>query len=433
MFIEISKLIKQGDTVAVALSGGSDSMALLYYMLSEKQRLDFNLVAINVEHGIRGEESLSDTAFVKNQCQLLGVPLYCYSVDCIDYAAKNKLTVEQAARKLRYDCFFKAIENGLCDKVATAHHADDNLESVLFNLFRGTGISGLSGIKQNFEKKIIRPFLSVDKLEIDRFVKENDIPFVTDSTNLSDKYSRNFLRLNVIPKIKELFPDAQKSVARLSKIAAIDDEYLQEQAKKALVVTNGGAHIPLPQHAAVLSRAIILALKALGLEKDWENVHVQDVLALSENQNSKKITLPKGITAIVEYGKLVFFKERAATAGELPFSLGRMQLGDVCVEISTALSPVNLKSGLFCDGDKIPKDAVIRNKRDGDRFTKFGCGTKSIGDYLTDKKIPLRERDNLIVLASGSEILCIFGVAVSNKIKVDENTKSIIKFNLIKE
>ena len=147
MNTNLSNLINKGETVAVALSGGSDSMALLYYMLSQAEKFQFNLVAINVEHGIRGEESVSDSQFVSRQCNALGVPLMSYSINCIEEAKKQKLSLEQVARKLRYECFYDALSKGKCDKIATAHHLDDSVESVLFNLFRGTGIKGLSGIK----------------------------------------------------------------------------------------------------------------------------------------------------------------------------------------------------------------------------------------------------------------------------------------------
>jgi tRNA(Ile)-lysidine synthase len=198
--IDFSKYLTSDDIVAVALSGGRDSMALLHMLLSvlPKNRLK----AINVEHGIRGEESLLDSKFVASQCKALCVPLLTYSIDCVKEAKKQKLSIEQVARKLRYECFYDALSKGKCDKIATAHHNDDNIESVLFNLFRGTGLKGLIGISDNLSDKIIRPLLDVSKDEINEYIKKHDIPFVKDSTNDDDKYTRNFIRLNIIPKIK---------------------------------------------------------------------------------------------------------------------------------------------------------------------------------------------------------------------------------------
>ena len=182
-------------------------------MLTESKKFPFNVVAINVEHGIRGENSVKDTEFVKKFCDDNGVNLFCYSVDSLTYASENKLSIEQAARKLRYDCFFDALNKGLCDKVATAHHLSDLTESVLINVFRGTGIKGVVGIK-NYNDKIIRPFLNVKKQDIDEYLKENDIPFVTDETNLLDDYTRNRVRHFVVPEIKKIFPEVEKSIAR---------------------------------------------------------------------------------------------------------------------------------------------------------------------------------------------------------------------------
>ncbi len=427
MNVNLSNLINKGETVAVALSGGSDSMSLLYYMLSQAEKFPFNVVAINVEHGIRGKESILDSEFVASQCKALSVPLITYSVNCIKESKKQKLSIEQVARKLRYDCFYDALSQGKCDKIATAHHLDDNVESVLFNLFRGTGIKGLSGIKENHENKIIRPFLSVKKAEIMKYVEENKISYVTDSTNFSDEYTRNYLRLNIIPKIREIFPEFEQSVNTLSKIAVREDEYMEKQANSAIVEGESTISISVDTPKAIFYRAVIIILKKLGLEKDWESVHADAVYSLVNNQNASKACLPKDIIAIREYERIVFFKKEEKEKIALPFSVGQFYFNDKIISINQTAS-LNLKNGFFGDLDKIPASAVIRNKEEGDQFTKFGGGTKNLSDFLTDKKIPLRERYNIPVLAHGKEILCIFGVAISNKIKVDDNTKQILQF-----
>ncbi|MCQ2400233.1 MAG: tRNA lysidine(34) synthetase TilS, partial [Clostridia bacterium] len=169
-------------------------------------------------------------------CTKNKIPVLTYSVDSVKTAKAEHLSVEQSARKLRYDCFFDAIRSGKCTKVATAHHLRDNAESVLINLFRGTGIKGVSGINANYSDKIIRPFLSVSKEEINRYINENAIPYVTDETNFDDDYTRNFIRLHVLPKIKEIFPEAEKSIARFSAIAKIEDEFMDEVAEKCVRV-----------------------------------------------------------------------------------------------------------------------------------------------------------------------------------------------------
>lgn len=427
MQVNLTKFISSNQTVGVALSGGSDSMALLHYMLSESKKYHFNVIAINVEHGIRGEASKSDTNFVIDYCKTNGIQLLTYSVDCPTFAKENTLSLEQAGRILRYRCFNQAIESKACDNVATAHHLKDNFESVLFNLFRGTGVKGLVGIEQNFNNKIIRPFLSVSKQEIEEYIKENNIPYVNDQTNFSDEYTRNAIRLNLLPEIEKIFPEAQKSVYRLSQIAKNENDFIHSETLKTLTFYDDKVQIKLPIHTALLSRATVLALKHLGVEKDWEKVHIDAIIELSTLENSSKVSLPNEITAIKEYDRITFYKRINVTPSSIPFSLGEFDFNQTTITITKVNDCVDLKSGFYCDQDKLPKNAVIRTRLDGDRFTKFGGGTKALNDYLTDKKIPLMQRDALPLIAVKNDVLAIFGIAISDKIKVDKNTKTILQ------
>ena len=427
MIIDLSPFKLNNKIVAVAVSGGLDSMSLLHYMQSNAKHYNFKLVAVNVEHGIRGESSINDSLFVAEYCYKNDIPLFSFSVDSVQKAKTDKLSIEQSARILRYECFYQAIADGKCDIVATAHHRGDLCESVLLNLFRGTGIKGLSGIKSIHDDKIIRPMLNVGKDEIELYAKDNNIPFVTDETNFSDEYTRNFLRLNVIPKIKEVFPELEKSVERLSGIAKAEDEFMDECARTAVKIKDGVASIPVDTHDAVLKRAVIIALKGLGLEKDWAKTHADAVCGLKNLENGAKVYLPNYLYATREYDYIVITENTEKNYEQIPFSYGTTQFGEYKIYTQTAGRDVDLKSGFYCDLNKIPSTAIIRTKRDGDIFTKFGGGTKSLGDFLTDKKIPLRIRERLPVLADGNVVLCVFSVAVSDKIKVDDNTQTIIK------
>ncbi len=431
MQVDFSLFTNSAETIAVAVSGGGDSMALLHALKSKEKNLNIKVIALNVEHGIRGDNSVKDSLFVKDYCEKHNIPILTYTVNSLEKARTQKLTIEQAARILRYECFYDAINNGKCDKVATAHHLSDNAESVLLNIFRGTGLSGISGINENFDDKIIRPLLSVKKYEIEEYLSKNNVPFVTDETNLSDAYTRNYLRLNVMPSIKKIFPDAEKSIQRLTEIIKTNNDFILQTAKSALSLLPDKAEIKLPIHKAVFSHALILALQYLGVEKDWEKVHVDSTYSLCQSQTGSKVSLPKGIVAIKEYDKIVFYKDCDFTTQELPFSIGKITFLKSTLSIKEiSANGVKLKNGFYADAGKIPDTAVIRTKRDGDSFTKFGGGTKSLGDYLTDKKIPLRVRNRLPVLANGSDILVIFGVAVSDKIKADTNTTKLIKFDI---
>ncbi len=428
MQIDLSNILNNNDIVAVALSGGCDSMCLLHFLREKATSLGFSVIALNVEHGIRGESSIKDTEFVKDYCAKHHISLLTYAVDALKYAKENKLSIEQSARALRYDCFNDALKNKKCTKVATAHHQDDNVETVLFNLFRGTGLKGLTGIQRERQDNIIRPFLSVNRIELEQYAKANNIPFVVDETNFKDDYTRNFLRHNVLPKIREVFPELNKSIERISQIASQDDEYINGVAEKQIKINDDSVSIAIPCPNAVLSRAVIIALKAMGVKKDWEKTHVDQVIELTMLENGTKLSMPKGITAIKEYDKIVFYKENLKSIAELPFAVGKFEFLGKTITVEKQTKDINLKNGLFLDLDKIPKTAVLRTRKDGDIFTKFGGGTKLLNDYFTDKKVPSRRRDEQILIADGNQVLAILGLAISEKVKVEKNTKNIISF-----
>ncbi len=430
MNVNLQKFIGKGETIAVALSGGSDSMALLHYLNEQSKILPFNLLALNVEHGIRGENSKSDSKFVKEYCEKNNIPLLCYAVDALKRANEDKLTLEQSARVLRYECFYDALSKNKCDKIATAHHKKDNAESVLLNLFRGTGLKGLVGINENFENKIIRPFLSLEKQEIDDYIAKNNIPFVTDESNFCDDYKRNYVRLNVLPIIEKAFPDYQNKIYALSSIAKEEDEYLDKLASEKVCGEKSVCKITLPCEKVLFNRAVIIALKKLGIKKDWTKTHVELCYGLTEKENGAKLNLLCGVNAIKEYDKICFYVDEKIDGVEIPFKEGEFDFNGARICVEKAYPPLDLKNGLYIDGDKVPDDAVIREKNDGDIFTKFGGGTKSLGDYLTDKKIPLRIRDTLPIIAYENVVYAIFGVAISELIKVDETTKTIYKISV---
>ena len=429
MFVKFNSLVKKGERVAVALSGGMDSMALLHYAHNNAKALGIEVVAINVEHGIRGEASISDTNFVKEYCDKNDIPLFCYAVDSIKVAKEQKLSIEQSARKLRYECFFDAIAKGQCDKIATAHHQSDNAESILFNILRGSGIKGAKGIESNYNDKIIRPMLGVQKADIQEYVKQNHIPFVTDKTNFDDDYTRNFLRLNVIPKIKEIFPEMEQSLTRFAEICSLEDDFMQTLAIKSVELNQANASISLPIERAIFNRSVIIALKSLGVKKDWEKTHIDSVYSLCNKQNGAKISLLDGITAIREYDKITLYQSRETTDTELPFAIGSFDFCNQQLTIKEVAptSQINLTQGLYLDADKLPKTATIRTPQTGDFFTKFGGGTKKLCDYLTDKKIPQRLRSTLPIIADQNVVYAIFGIGISQNVKVTDQTKNILQ------
>lgn len=429
MYIDFSKYSIKNQTVAVALSGGSDSMALIHFMKSQSELFGFKVIAVNVEHGIRGKESLSDSEFVENYCKKADIPLIRYSVDAPKKAQTDKLSLEQAARILRYECFADAIKKGKCDKIATAHHLSDNAETVLFNLFRGASLKGVSGIPET-NGYVIRPFISVSKDEIADYIAENDIPFVTDSTNFDTEYSRNYIRQIILPEIKKIFPEAEKRISNFSAIAKEEDDFLDSLARSYITYDGDKVFIPVSVSDVVFKRAVIVALQKLGLKKDWESVHAESVCSLKNLQNGKEISLPKNIFAIREYDKVCLSvkPDGKNELYQLPFKEGKTDFLGKTLVVSEKTDDLPLSAGFYADLSKIPENAVFRTRRNGDVFRKFGGGSKKLNDYFTDEKVPLRLRDDIPLLAAENEILVIFGKAVSVSVKTDDSTQKIIKF-----
>ena len=417
-------LINGGETIAVALSGGKDSVCLLNLLLENRSQLNIKVNAVHVDHSIRGIDSENDAIFVKNYCEKLGVPIKIYKVDAPLYCKQNSLSLEQGARLLRYDIFNELLACGYCDKIATAHHKNDNFESLLFNLFRGTGLKGAGGIpKQN--GKIIRPILDVSRKQIESYVKLNNLPFTQDKTNLQDDYSRNYIRNNLVPLIEKRFPEAVESATRFCGIARLEDEFLDKLSLEIIEEKDGKFYIPLDKDGVLIKRAVIISLNRLGLEKDYEFIHAEQVLSLKNLQSGAKITLPKGFVAIKEYGYAVLQKDGAEKdLAVYPFSIGSFDFDGATAEIS------NTCGLLKFDGDKIPDGAVIRTRREGDVFKKFGGGTKKLKEFLIDKKIPLSKRDTLPVIAKDNVVYLVFGVEISDDVKITNTTKTILYANI---
>ena len=416
--IDVS-LIKSGQTVAVALSGGKDSVFLLSMLLAKQEELNITVKAVHVEHGIR-KESYKDAEFVKNYCEKLAVPLKIFNVDAVSFSNENHLSLEEGARLLRYQIFNDLIASKYADVIATAHHKNDSVETVLFNLFRGSGLKGVKGISKT-NGNIIRPILNVKRLEIDNYVKEHNLPFVTDQTNFSNEYSRNYIRNEVLPVIENRFDSFIDNVYKFSCIAKEEDEFLDDLARKSLTKKGEKLYLSLEVPPVLFRRAVFIALKELTVYKNYEQVHAENVLSLVNLQSGSKITLPKNVVAVREHDKVVFYIDNCIKDLTIyPFSKGEFIFNDNRYEISDIGD-----SGLMFDKDKIPKGAVIRTRRDGDVFTKFGGGTKKLKEFLIDKKIPLSARDNIPVIAKDNVVYLVFGIEISNEIKITKQTKTI--------
>lgn len=418
-----------GKKIGVALSGGRDSVALAYAM----KTAGIDIVAINVEHGIRGESSLNDSKFVADFCKKFDIPLFAYSVDVPSFCEENGYTLEQGARILRYEIFDKVIDEGICAYIALAHHLDDQVETLFMRIIRGTGVKGLCGMKE-VSGRYIRPLLGCQREDIDDFVATNGLHFVEDETNSDEKYTRNFLRAE-LKRIKERFPSFCTSVSRLCENASEICDYLDEKTP-SLHLENGEVKVDISLFDDVMIAKLLVmkAVNLLGVFQDIEQRHFPLVFDLVKAQNGKRIELTHGICVHKEGENLVFSRRNGTCDNTTDTPQTKFEARDfddfgVSVKHSDRkeYEAQKGKGALFIDGDKVAKNAVLRCRKDGDFIEKFGGGSKSIGDFFTDKKVPLRKRDSLVLLALGNEVLAVFGLEISKKVAIDEDTKNILK------
>lgn len=427
------KLIKPGDIIGVATSGGTDSMALLCKLKELSDELDFEVVAIHVDHSIR-EESSDDARFVLNFCKEHGIRAYKFKVDCKKLAKDKAISIESAAREARYGVFDAVINKGICDKIAVAHHLQDQAETILLHLFRGAGLSGIKGMSYTRGDQYIRPMLDVDKKEILDYINYHDIPYVVDESNFENEFTRNYLRNEVFPLLTKKWPNIVNTLIAFSDSASDDDEYINSQLDfGAIIFEEKEAKIPLTYFIypnAINSRIIFKALNGIGINKDIEKKHIELIRDLAKNaDNGKKLSLPMGVIAIKEYDYLVLTNvQKEKVELNKKYSKGSFDIKEFGqITIKKAKEMDNTEHCLFIDAKKLPKDATWRFRQEGDIFEKFGGGTKKLKSYMIDKKIPARKRDYIPVLASGNEVFVIAGVEVSEKVKVDDTTKSIDK------
>lgn len=431
-------MLKVGDRVAVACSGGKDSMSLLHFLWSHRDELGITVCAVNVDHSIR-ENSENDSRFVVNFCEKNNIKVYTFKVNAKKFAEDKKLTLEQGARECRYRIFKSLVAKNIVDKIALAHHLQDQAETILLNIFRGTGLSGASGMDYVRDDTYIRPMLNTSKTAISAYITANDIPYVEDETNESNEYNRNYIRNQIMPLIRNRWPSADSVIAGFGANCREDDNYIESTiSDDAIITENSIARIytsyfvnPRPY----VYRLILRALKSINLSTNIEKKHLKMIYNMAiESENGTKISLPNGLSVIKEYNFITFTNRHIKPSSRTyPFTKGKLDISNFGL-IETYLVK-KFKVGDFThlvDIGKLPKDAVWRFRKDGDVFEKFGGGTNSLSDYLIDKKIPVRLRNVTPVLACGNEILIIAGVEISDKVKIDKNTKTAYGINVVR-
>lgn len=459
-YIEKYGMIAPDDTIVAGVSGGADSVCLLFLLHELAQELSFRIIAVHVNHGIR-EEAAEDAAFVKKLCAELEIPFFLVEEDVRGRAAKEKLSEEEAGRNVRYEAFERVLLSQVSGngRIAVAHNANDRVETMLFHLFRGTGLAGASGIRP-VRDKIIRPLLCLKRSEIEEYLNEKQIGFCIDRTNLEDTYTRNRIRNHILPYAEqEICHGVVEHMWETADLLLETEDYVKKQAQKALerclsvedkekdmkgLTLNAkrlAGEEPLMQRQVIL---ICLERLTKG-RKDITSAHVAAICGLLNGQGSKQVSLPYGLTAVREYERLWIGKIKETESSgpkkewlidldDIPAAVCIPGLGEVDFMMfsfeKTQIIPGKSYTKWF-DYDRITKSVVFRPRKTGDYLTINGnLSRKSLKDYMIGEKIPKNRRDDLYVLADGSHILWVPGYRISHYYKVSEHTKRILQVRI---
>ncbi len=468
-WIAQENLIRRHATVLVGVSGGADSICLLLMLWQQRSELAIRVVAVHVEHGIRGEESVADAVFVRNLCARFEIPLESFSVSVPAYAKEQGIGLEEAARILRYDCYRRLAARhaaaGEPVEVALAHHANDNAETMLFQMVRGSGIEGMAGMRPKRELApgifLIRPLLAVTREEIEDWLARQRQEYRTDSTNADRTYSRNRIRGELIPALKEINAQAIRHMNETARQMREISDYLDERERELLCAVResrtGGFFLRQELKAAplLLQRKVIYTTlsQAAGSRRDWGSVHVEAVLALFLRQNGRRLSLPYGLTAYREYEGVFIgsdLRQRNRDAGFLPAEVFRIPAD---LEETQVLLPdgcrLTAKKRIFSgkmeeipknkytkwyDYDKIRGSLQIRTRKSGDYLVIYDahgvCHRKKLKDYFITEKVPVDLRDGLWLLTEGAHVLWILGGRGSEAYRVTEETKAVIEISM---
>lgn len=438
-FIKKYKLIKPGEVIGVGVSGGIDSMCLLHFLNANKETLDIDVVAIHINHGIR-EESYDEARFVLQKCKEMGVRVYKFTIDSPKIAKEKRISVETAAREGRYGVFEALAKKDIVDKIALAHHQSDQAETILMHIFRGCGVSGARGMEPIRDKIYIRPMLPVSKEEINEYASLNNIDYVEDASNKDTSFTRNYLRNVVMKDILKKWPNAIEAINNFATAVSDDDDYIKSIVDtNSLLVDEKIVQMPCSYFSgspSIYSRIVFYALKKIGIQKDIERKHIEMIKDLALNaENGKKIRLPFDVIVSKEYNYLTFENNHIEKPNLLrPLKCEEFEApnyGTVTIKRVKTDKPRE-EGALYFDYRKVPKEARWRYREDGDVFEKFGGGTKKLKSFLIDKKIPVRIRDFIPVLAVGNEIYVIAGVEVSEKVRVEKDVPTCFKLTVRK-
>jgi len=447
--IKKHSMLYEKDRVLIGLSGGPDSVCLFLLLTRLKEAYKLDLYAIYIDHGFRPDETPDEIKFCRNLCENLNVPFITKSIDVISYATEFGLNRQEAARELRYKTFEETALEKNANKIALAHNADDQAETFIMRILRGSGQKGLSGIPP-VRGKIIRPLIEIERNEIEKFLEHSSQSYVIDSSNIKKDYFRNWLRLSVMSEFKRKNPDLIKTIGRISDIIREEDNYLELIVTKTLMKlipkktdkTIELFLVPLENMDKVILRRVLRrAIDAVKGLRGINFIHIEDIIGLVKSGNSgDRLYLPKGIRVIKGYSTLILTSELPVKLGTYSLDVpGEVILKEAGVLIKATILERGQESGVrgqmketaLFDADKTKSALTVRARKSGDFFYPAGFGKrKKLQDFFVDEKIPRDERDSIPIVLSGNDIAWIAGYRADERFKVTEETKRILMLEI---
>lgn len=449
-FMEENHMVKRGECILAAVSGGADSLCLLLILLELRQAGKIRLCAVHVEHGIRGADSRKDACFVQDFCKERGVPLRMFHCRAEEYAREHKMTVEEGARALRYDFFAQAADEFGADKIAVAHNQNDCAETMLFHLVRGTGIKGMSGILP-VRGNIIRPLLCVERKEIELYLAKMNQEFCRDKTNEELDYTRNKLRRQVFPVLNEVNTQAVMHMCQAAALVAQASELVEDLSRKAsekyvchkgsklVILTDILKEKPLLQ-TSLLHQALE---ETTGNSQDISGLHVQKLRELLEKQPGKLLDLPYGVRAERVYEGILLKKREEGQSQRR--GCWELQLEETLkipafeYEVRARLLENPFQNEeipkkmytKWLDYDRIKGTIQLRARQEGDFLVIHPDGKrKKLKNYFIDEKVPRQEREQTLLLVDETHVLWVIGYRISEDVKVTKDTRRVLEIQV---
>lgn len=419
-FIEKEDLFSKQDKILVALSGGADSVALTRILIT----LGYHCEAAHCNFELRGEESDRDEDFVRNFCRSLNIKCHSIHFETRRYAAQQSISIEMAARELRYNWFSKICEESDCQVVAVAHHKDDSVETMLLNLIRGTGINGLLGIRPK-NGNVVRPLLCASRQEVVAYLHRMNQTYVTDSTNLEDEYTRNKIRLNLLPLMEEINPSVKdglvKTASYLNDISKVYQQAIKESIDRIFITPEKEISIEKLMNEPAPQALLFEVLSPLG----FNSTQVEEVYGSLNGQPGKRFISSQW--QVVKDRELLLI-ERVKTANDKP-----QIIFEEVLFTKEFVIPKDKNTACF-DANKFKGVISIRKWEKGDYFIPFGMkGKKLVSDFMTDSKFSLLKKEQQWVLSCNDQIAWLIGERTDNRFRIDDSTQKVIIAKLGKQ